>query len=593
MFDTGTPREIAAPETGSEAAEQPISLKTRMADLRETTQRVFKLYSSASRLVLGQSLGQRRWLTATGVAGVMSFGLLGAGLVALVAPYSGVETAAITAESTPQIIALDTERSDAATVTASIAPVSNELTPDDTAPVVVASSAMTGPELSSEDDAASTGLRDGIADEDGADTSFSTQADAVSEDAVPDNAELVTASLAPPVPELPTEISTKIELSPGATLMQVLTDHGADRVDAYHAIAALRPVFSPTKLRSGQEISLTFLSTPAADNAEDSLPTKLLTSISLQPDVESKIEVMRGNDGTYTSEEIKKQLTSGFARAEGKISSSLFLDAAQAGVPAPIIVEMIRMFSYSVDFQREIHPGDSFEVFFDRKFDTSGEAVKEGDISYASLTILGKEHKLWRYKMADGNWDYFDEKGRSMKKFLMKTPIDGARISSSFGRRKHPVLGYTKMHSGVDFAAPRGTPIYAAGNGTVDYAARMGSYGNFVRIKHANGYQTAYAHMNGFARGIKKGTRVRQGQVIGYVGTTGRSTGPHLHYEIVVHGKKVNPLGIKVPTGTQLAGKELKSYKTARSNIMAEMAQTPELTRVAQANTSDDKSKPN
>ena len=518
----------------------------------------------------------------------MSFSLLGAGLVALVAPYSGVETAAITAESTPQIIALDTNRSDAASVIASAAPASTDQTNAQVAPVIVASSAMAGPETPSEGDNTSAGLRDGIADEDGSDTSFSAQADVV-----PDNAELVTASLAPPVPELPTEISTKIELSPGATLMQVLTDHGADRVDAYHAIAALRPVFSPTKLRSGQEISLTFLSTPASGNTEDSLPTKLLTSISLQPDVESKIEVMRADDGTYTSEEIKKQLTSGFARAEGKISSSLFLDAAQAGVPAPIIVEMIRMFSYSVDFQREIHPGDSFEVFFDRKFDNSGEAVKEGDISYASLTILGKEHKLWRYKMADGNWDYFDEKGRSMKKFLMKTPIDGARISSSFGRRKHPVLGYTKMHSGVDFAAPRGTPIYAAGNGTVDYAARMGSYGNFVRIKHANGYQTAYAHMNGFARGIRKGTRVRQGQVIGYVGTTGRSTGPHLHYEIVVHGKKVNPLGIKVPTGTQLAGKELKSYKTARSSIMAEMTQTPELTKVAQANTSGDKSKPN
>lgn len=583
MFDTGTPREIAAPETGSEAAEQPISLKTRLSDLRDTTQRVLKLYSSASRLVLGQSLGQRRWLTATGVAGIMSFSLLGAGLVALVAPYSGVETAAITAESTPQIIALDTNRSDAASVIASAAPASTDQTNAQVAPVIVASSAMAGPETPSEGDNTNAGLRDGIADEDGSDTSFSAQADAV-----PDNAELVTASLAPPVPELPTEISTKIELSPGATLMQVLTDHGADRVDAYHAIAALRPVFSPTKLRSGQEISLTFLSTPATGNTEDSLPTKLLTSISLQPDVESKIEVMRADDGTYTSEEIKKQLTSGFARAEGKISSSLFLDAAQAGVPAPIIVEMIRMFSYSVDFQREIHPGDSFEVFFDRKFDNSGEAVKEGDISYASLTILGKEHKLWRYKMADGNWDYFDEKGRSMKKFLMKTPIDGARISSSFGRRKHPVLGYTKMHSGVDFAAPRGTPIYAAGNGTVDYAARMGSYGNFVRIKHANGYQTAYAHMNGFARGIRKGTRVRQGQVIGYVGTTGRSTGPHLHYEIVVHGKKVNPLGIKVPTGTQLAGKDLKNYKSERSRIMAQMADTPELTRVAQVNTDDD-----
>ena len=331
-----------------------------------------------------------------------------------------------------------------------------------------------------------------------------------------------------------------------------------------------------------------------ADDSEDGLPSKMLTAISLQPDVEMKIEVQRGNDGSYTSEQIKKELTSGYARAEGTINSSLFLDAAQAGVPAPIIVEMSRMFSYSVDFQREIHPGDTFQVFFDRKYDAaSGAPVKEGDISFASLTILGKSHKLWRYKSADGTWDYFDENGRSMKKFLMKTPIDGARISSSFGRRKHPILGYTKMHSGVDFAAPRGTPIYAAGNGKVEIAGWTGGYGKFVRIQHANGYETGYGHMNGFASGIRPGVSVRQGQVIGYVGTTGRSTGPHLHYEISVRGKKVNPLGIKVPTGTQLAGKDLKSYKGARAKIMAQMAETPELTKVAQANTGEKDSKAN
>ena len=295
--------------------------------------------------------------------------------------------------------------------------------------------------------------------------------------------------------------------------------------------------------------------------------------------------MQREDDGSYTTEQIKRQLTDGFARAKGTINSSLFLDAAQAGVPAPIIIEMIRMFSYSVDFQREIHPGDKFEVFFDRKYDKSGKAVKEGDISYASLTILGKAHKLWRYKMADGGWDYFDEKGRSMKKFLMRTPVDGARISSSFGMRKHPILGYTKFHEGVDFAAPKGTPIYAAGNGKVEIAGWVRGYGNFVRLKHANGYETGYGHMSAFARGIHPGVRVHQGEVIGYVGSTGRSTGPHLHYEISIHGKKVNPLGIKVPTGTQLAGKELKKYQATRSDIMKEMASATDLTQLAQADT--------
>ncbi|MFZ3033984.1 MAG: peptidoglycan DD-metalloendopeptidase family protein [Parvibaculum sp.] len=576
MYDTGTRDTGATSEDGIETVDQAAShptatpLATRLTQFRLMAKRNMKLYGSASRLALGQSLGQHRWLAAAGVAGALSLGLLVTGLVALVAPYSGVQTAALTAETTPQIIA---EGANPAKATVKIAAV--DLRPTLTiqpAPASTTTASSTSSETAR------------------ADTDTVAQADIaapVADDAAQTiaNADPVTAAVAPPVPQVPKEVNTRVALDPGATLMQVLTDHGADRVDAYHAIAALRPVFSPTKLRSGQEINLTFLTQPGGADDTDGTPSRLLTSISLAPDYDSKIEVQRGDDGSYTTEQIKRQLTDGFARAEGTINSSLFLDAAQAGVPAPIIVEMIRMFSYSVDFQREIHPGDKFEVFFNRKFDKSGQAVKEGDISYASLTILGKNHKLWRYKMADGGWDYFDEKGRSMKKFLMKTPVDGARISSSFGRRKHPILGYTKMHSGVDFAAPRGTPIYAAGNGIVDYAARMGSYGNFVRIRHANGYQTAYAHMNGFARGIHKGSRVNQGQVIGYVGTTGRSTGPHLHYEIIVHGKKVNPLGIKVPTGTQLAGKDLKKYQATRSDIMKEMASATDLTQLAQADT--------
>jgi len=421
----------------------------------------------------------------------------------------------------------------------------------------------------------------------------------------------VTAHAAPvPAPQQqlaaaqtgPQEVHTKVALDDGATLMQVLTDAGADRVDAYHAIAALRPVYSPTKLKSGQEISLTFQTIPAHASATpavtdasltdvtetgsiatDAAPSKLLTAISLQPDFDREIEVKRGDDGNYTSAEIQKELTTGFAHAKGTINSSLFLDAQQAGIPAPIIVEMIRMFSYSVDFQREIHPGDGFEVFFDRKYDDTGAAVKDGDIAYASLTILGKPYKLWRYKTAFGDWDYFDENGRSMKKFLMKTPVDGARISSGFGMRKHPILGFTKFHEGVDFAAPKGTPIYAAGNGKVEIAGWVNGYGNFVRLKHANGYETGYGHMSAFAKGMHPGVAVHQGQVIGYVGSTGRSTGPHLHYEISVRGKKVNPLGIKVPTGTTLAGADLKKYKSLRQKVMTEMAEAPMLTTVAQA----------
>jgi murein DD-endopeptidase MepM/ murein hydrolase activator NlpD len=207
-----------------------------------------------------------------------------------------------------------------------------------------------------------------------------------------------------------------------------------------------------------------------------------------------------------------------------------------------------------------------------------------GKILYASLVTSGKTHALYRFTSpVDGSIDYYDERGQSAKKFLMRTPVDGARLSSGYGMRFHPILGYSKMHKGVDFAAPRGTPVMAAGQGTVDYASRYGSYGNYIRISHGNGYKTAYAHLNSFARGIKKGAHVRQGQIIGYVGTTGRSTGPHLHYEVLVANKQVNPMSIRVPTGRKLAGSELASFAAARTAIGTEMAAATVLSSTATA----------
>ncbi|MCE9651330.1 MAG: M23 family metallopeptidase [Parvibaculum sp.] len=580
MFDTGTLNEDDAPVQAPKSAETPVSAPRRAAQFRLDLQRTLKLYGSASRLALGQSLGQHRWLTAAGLAGVLSFGLLGAGIVTLVAPYSGVQTAALTADDAPQIIALHTNgNAETETIASAIVPV-QQMAAADAAPVKAEPAQAEVAALEPAPEAApEPELR-------------SSTAETETTSALPENADIATASIAPAVPEMPKEVRTRIALDDGATLMQVLTDNGADRVDAYHAIAALRPIYSPSKLRSGQEISLTFLTTSAASD-DETTPSKLLTAISLQPDFDREIEVQRGDDGSYTTEQIQKELTSGFARSKGTINSSLFLDAAQAGIPAPIIVEMIRMFSYSIDFQREIHPGDSFEVFFDRKYDEQGVAVKEGDIAYAALTVLGKQHRLWRYKMADGSWDYFDENGNSMKKFLMKTPIDGARISSSFGSRKHPILGYTKFHSGVDFAAPRGTPIYAAGDGVVKIAGWVNGYGKFIELGHANKYETAYGHMSAFAKGIRPGVRVHQGQVIGYVGTTGRSTGPHLHYEIHIAGKKVNPLGVKVATGMKLEGKQLAGFKATRAKVASQMAEAPMLNKVAQAGGTETASKAN
>ena len=253
--------------------------------------------------------------------------------------------------------------------------------------------------------------------------------------------------------------------------------------------------------------------------------------------------------------------------------------AQDAGLPIPLIMELIRVYSWDVDFQREIQRGDQFEVLYDRYVDgeapRSANAVKVGNILYASLTLSGKELRLFRHRMADGRVDYFDPKGASVRKALLRTPIDGARLSSRYGKRRHPVLGYTKMHRGVDFAAPRGTPIMAAGNGVVEVAGRNGAYGKYVRIRHNGRYKTAYGHLTRYGRGVRKGKRVTQGQIIGYVGSTGRSTGPHLHYEVLAGKHRVNPLSIKLPTGTKLKGKQLVAFKSAMQDVAVWRAEIP------------------
>ncbi len=255
------------------------------------------------------------------------------------------------------------------------------------------------------------------------------------------------------------------------------------------------------------------------------------------------------------------------ARAEGVIESSLYVAGRKAGIPNRVLAELIRAYSWDVDFQRDIRSGDGFEVMYERVFDATGKQVFSGPIAFAALTLSGKRHAIYLHTTADGTRDYFDAKGRSARKALMRTPIDGARLSSGFGRRKHPVLGYNKLHRGVDFAAPKGTPIYAAGNGIIVQAGRNGAYGKYVRIRHTARSATAYEHLSGFARGLAKGKRVTQGQIIGYVGTTGRSTGPHLHYEILAGGVRTNPMKVRMPSGKKLKGAELARFQATRAGI--------------------------
>jgi len=247
--------------------------------------------------------------------------------------------------------------------------------------------------------------------------------------------------------------------------------------------------------------------------------------------------------------------------AKTKIDNSLFADLGKAGVPDGIINDMIQAYSWNVDFQRDIWGGESVELLYETKETEDGSYVRSNRLMFAKLTLRDKEIPIYLFKKKDGHETYFEPDGQSIRRALMRTPVDGARLSSKYGKRRHPVLGYAKMHKGVDFAAPTGTPIYAAGDGVIERANRFGSFGNYVKIRHNDSYKTAYAHLHGFAKGISSGKRVKQGDVIGYIGTTGRSTGPHLHYEVHKHNKQVNPHSVDLPLGEKLRGTDLANFK--------------------------------
>jgi murein DD-endopeptidase MepM/ murein hydrolase activator NlpD len=347
----------------------------------------------------------------------------------------------------------------------------------------------------------------------------------------------------------------------GDTLTTMLVRVGIERRDAVNAITALKKHYNPRRIKTGQEITLTFQ--PEPDGAA---PGRFL-GMTLAPDFARQVKVTRGEGDAFTATEVEKTLVRSLTRAAGTIENSLFVAGDRAGLPMPILVELIRAYSWDVDFQRDIQRGDSFDVMYEQVTDKNGTVVHTGNIVFAALTLSGTRNAIYRHTTRDKHTDYFDGKGQSIRRALLRTPVDGARLSSRYGRRKHPILGYNKMHRGLDFAAPRGTPIYAAGNGTVRQAGRNGAYGKYVRIRHTGDYSTAYAHLSRFAKGIRGGKRVKQGQVIGYVGSTGRSTGPHLHYEVLKRGRQLNPLRVKMPAGRKLKGKHLKRFQTAKAEI--------------------------
>lgn len=342
-----------------------------------------------------------------------------------------------------------------------------------------------------------------------------------------------------------------VKVERGDTLMKLLTKNEIDKREAHAAIEALTEVYDPRRMQIGQLFELSL---------EESSDKPSLLSLSFKADPVRTIQVRYTNDGAYKADVKEKALQRGDAFGAGTIRSSLYVAAVDAGIPVAVLHDLIRIFSFDVDFQRDIQKGDRFEVLYDEQRTDDGTLVRTGNISYAAMTLSGKELAYFRYTPKNGVTDYFDRKGQSVRKTLMRTPVNGARLSSGFGKRKHPILGYTKMHRGTDFAAPTGTPIMAAGDGVIDYIGRNGTYGKYIRIRHNSTYKTAYAHMSGYKRGLTKGSRVKQGQTIGYIGTTGRSTGPHLHYEVLENGRQRNPMSVKLPAGEKLKGQELKRF---------------------------------
>ena len=300
---------------------------------------------------------------------------------------------------------------------------------------------------------------------------------------------------------------------------------------------------------------------------------KIINEIIIYPDIEKKIYVKKVNN-KFVAGEDKKKLFSKSKLYEVEIHNSIYESLKKIDTPDEIIMEFVQLYSFDIDFQRDIRKGNKIKIFFEIYEDSQNNYIKSGNINFSEIILNDESYELYRFQSEGDEFvEYFNSDGKSATKALMKTPINGARLSSGFGMRKHPILGYNKKHQGVDFAAPTGTPIMAAGTGHIEFVGNNGGAGKYIRIKHLNGYKTSYSHLSKYASGIQKNVKVRQGQVIGYVGNTGLSTGPHLHYEVIFNGKRINPMKMKLPSGKQLKDKNLEIFLAEKERINAEVSE--------------------
>ncbi len=350
-------------------------------------------------------------------------------------------------------------------------------------------------------------------------------------------------------------INVNYTIEKGDTIQKILKKYKVKNNEIQAVIKRYKKYAEPNQLLVGNIINIIIAKNNETKNSivKFSAPVSKSTTIEISKDEESKI----------ISKKIITKLYKRKMLAENIIKNNLYSSAVEAEINPDTIIEFARIFGFEIDFQRDIRKNDYFKILYEKYFDENGEFIKSGSILYAHMSVNGREISLYKFG-DDTSFGYFDVNGKSVEKALMKTPINGARLSSSYGMRKHPILGFNKMHLGTDFAAPMGTPIMASGSGTVTRARWCGGGGNCVKIKHNSTYETVYAHMKAFAKGIKEGKKVRQGQIIGYVGSTGMSTGPHLHYEVIVNGKKVNSQKLKLPSGKVLKNDERQNFEIHR-----------------------------
>ena len=349
------------------------------------------------------------------------------------------------------------------------------------------------------------------------------------------------------------------EIKRGDTIQKILKKFEVQNNEIQNIINQYKKYGNPNQLLAGNEIDIIIKKNLSANKntiEKFSVPITKSTTIAITKDEDNKI----------TSNKIITKLYKKKILSENIIKKNLYSSAMEVNINPDTIIEFARIFGFEIDFQRDIRKHDYFRIIYEKYFDENGEFIKSGSTLYAHMSVNGREITLYKFGN-DKSYGYFNVNGKSVEKALMKTPINGARLSSSFGLRKHPILGFSKLHTGTDFAAPMGTSIMASGNGTITRAKWCGGGGNCIKIKHNSTYETIYAHMKSFGKGMKVGKKVRQGQIIGYVGSTGMSTGPHLHYEVIINGKKINSQKLKLPSGKVLKDDERKQFEIHRIKI--------------------------